>query len=378
MPVLIPAIKIALPFLILLSSAVVFFFWKWGKFLLPQMFLCGLCSGRDKAVCHCCHFHFYHHLLFLWEAWDPASKRKLLPYCWISLAKTASLHLLTERELVSCTLPLSGLVGRVWPVWGSLLFLIGAIFPLHCILSVARFKLRKIKCFFLLAGVLQKIHAWSVRVARTISSKIFLLFKTLRNALLIWNSARTAKSLLGRKPKETSATDSLQCIFFSLSGKHGWPVAKAIPRIFIHLLHQCKRSRRSLFPHSQTKPLAASVRSRSQGRIWPPCSRAGSSRVTQPPFEHDGTSVKQAPIWISFLSPRAAVQRMLHCRQRAAHENFSELISVFISCLWNAFCQRWTRWQCSRACHRDERRWLMVCSARFPPLSSSPVSSALY
>lgn len=62
-----------------------------------------------------------------------------------------------------------------------------------------------------------KIHAWSVRVPHAISSKIFLLFKAFRNAFFSWNSARTVRTLLGRKPSETSATDSLKThIFFSL------------------------------------------------------------------------------------------------------------------------------------------------------------------
>lgn len=51
----------------------------------------------------------------------------------------------------------SGLVGRVQAVWGSFLFSIWVIFPLHQILSVAGFKLKT--CFFLSAGLLVRDSA---------------------------------------------------------------------------------------------------------------------------------------------------------------------------------------------------------------------------
>ena len=118
-------------------------------------------------------------------------------------------------------LPLSGLVGRGRALWGSFLCSILLIFPFHQILSVASFILRTCvfshqqDCWRETGVLLQKIHAWRVRVPHAISSKIVLLFKAFRNALVSWNSAWTTRTLLGRKSNETSTTDSLKCMFFS-------------------------------------------------------------------------------------------------------------------------------------------------------------------
>lgn len=101
-----------LSFFLLLLSSTVFFSGSEVKFFCPRC-SCVFCAWVQIGLYHSCHFPFFLHLLFLWEMWEPARKRKVLPFCWISLDRTASAHLLMERELVLQALSLSGLVGRI-------------------------------------------------------------------------------------------------------------------------------------------------------------------------------------------------------------------------------------------------------------------------
>lgn len=187
MPLLIPAIKIAPLFLILLSSAL-FFSGSEAKFFCWRC-SCVVCAWIQIRLFITAAISLFF-LIYCFFRRDETQPVRVLPYCWISLAKRALPHLLMRRELVLYVLPLSGLLGRARTVWGSFLFSILVIFPLHWILSVASFKLRTCvfsyqrDCWWGTGILLQKMHAWRVRVPHAISSKIFLLFKALQKCIV--------------------------------------------------------------------------------------------------------------------------------------------------------------------------------------------------
>lgn len=116
MPVVIPGIGISLLFLFLLSFFFFFFKTRESSFFLDVLTWFVL-RYRQDCLSHLPFPNPGPHLLFIWEGWDWASERVVLPCCWVSLASTAWLHLLMERGLVLRLLPLSSLVGIVGAIW---------------------------------------------------------------------------------------------------------------------------------------------------------------------------------------------------------------------------------------------------------------------